>query len=96
MENRTIQLIQLSVQDLTDLISNCVAKEIDKLGKVIQLHPIQPQEELLTREETSKLLKLSYTTLWKHSKNGVLTAKKIGHKVFYLRSEVITKLNNVA
>jgi hypothetical protein len=95
MNKRTVQLIQLSVQDLKDLISSCLASEVEKLGKVIQLNPIQSEEELLTREETSKLLKLSYTTLWKHDKTGILPAKKLGHKVFYLRADVMNKLNNI-
>jgi predicted DNA-binding transcriptional regulator AlpA len=95
MTEKTVQLIQLSVKDLTDLISSCLASEVEKLGRVIQLNPIHQEEELLTREEVSKLLKLSYTTLWKHNKTGVLPAKKLGQKVFYLRADVMDKLNNV-
>ncbi len=76
MTERTVQLIQLSIKYLTDLISSCLPSEVEKLDKVMQLHPVHPQVELLSRKETSKLLKLSYTTLWKHAKAGTLPAKK--------------------
>jgi hypothetical protein len=86
MNERTVQLFQLTVQDLTDLISGCLASEIEKLGKVLQINPVNPQKELLTREEVSKLLKLSYTTLWKHDKTGILPAKKTRAQGILLKS----------
>jgi hypothetical protein len=94
--NKDSRLIDLKVSDLIDLISESVATELTKVNDLLTSNVVnKPQEELLTREETSKLLKLSYTTLWKHDKTGILPAKKLGHKVFYLRADVMNKLNNV-
>ncbi|MEM8522639.1 helix-turn-helix domain-containing protein [Flavobacterium sp. PL12] len=96
MEQKTLQLIQLSVQDLTDLVSSCIANKLEKVNAFLNLKVESPKEELLTRDETSKLLKISLTTLWKHSKSGTLPAKKIGHKVYYFRQDVMNRLNSVA
>jgi hypothetical protein len=94
--NKDSRLIDLKVSDLIDLISESVATELTKVNDLLTSNVVnKPGEELLTREETSKLLKLSYTTLWKHDKTGILPAKKLGHKVFYLRADVMNKLNNV-
>lgn len=48
-----------------------------------------PQNELLTREETCKLLSINKTSLWKHTKSGKLLAYGIGNRVYYKRNEVL-------
>lgn len=54
----------------------------------------QPKEpvELLTREETAQYLKISLSTLWHWSKNGVSPSYGIGNRVYYKRSEVESSL----
>ena len=90
------RLIDLKVSDLIKLISESVSTELEKVNAFLNLKVENPKEELLTRDETSKLLKISLTTLWKHSKSGTLPAKKIGHKVYYFRQDVMNRLNSVA
>ena len=51
--------------------------------------PATEAEELLTPEETAKLLKVSKVTVWDWEKRGILNARRIGNQVRYLRSEVI-------
>lgn len=48
-----------------------------------------PLDELLTPEETAKLLKVSKVTVWDWEKRGILNARRIGNQVRYLRSEVV-------
>lgn len=96
MKNQTLQLVQLSVDDMTKIISEAVANELQKVTDLITLRPTQNENELLSREETSKLLKVSFTTLFNWNREKVLEAKKLGKKVYYLKSEVLNKLNNVA
>jgi predicted DNA-binding transcriptional regulator AlpA len=93
--NKDSRLIDLKVSDLIDLISESVATELTRVKDLLTSNVNKSEKELLTREEVSKLLKLSYTTLWKHDKTGILPAKKLGHKVFYLRADVMNKLNNI-
>lgn len=93
MTKGTVQIIQLSVEDLTDIITSCVATELQKHNSVIQLNTSKTEEsEIITREEASKLLNLSFTSLWKYNKEGILPAKKLGNKVFYLRQDVYNHL----
>jgi len=46
------------------------------------------QDELLSRKEVAVMLKISMTTLYHWTKNGLLKSYKIGNRVLYKRSEV--------
>lgn len=50
-----------------------------------------PPDELLTPEETAKILKVSKVTVWQWSKPspGILSPRRIGNQVRYLKSEVL-------
>ncbi len=88
-------MVNLSVSDLAELISNCVKAEIQKVVKL----PQQTQKnelEILTRKQTKNLLGISYVTLWKYNREGFLKTKKIGSKVFYMRADIDNLLNQVA
>ncbi|EQB90586.1 helix-turn-helix domain-containing protein, partial [Elizabethkingia anophelis] len=53
--------------------------------------------EYYTREETAKLLKVSFPTLFHWNKDGKLKAKKLGKRVYYSKEDVkeaLNKLNN--
>jgi len=90
-------LVQLSVQELQELIAKSVTDEMSKLIKVIQLIPTETDEiKVITREETAKLLNVSLTTLYLWNKNNILKNKKINSRVYYLKNEVMDKLKLVA
>lgn len=93
---KSIQVFQLTIEDLSLIISEAVANELQKVSTLITPKPTQKENELLSREETSKLLKVSFTTLFNWNREKVLEAKKLGKKVYYLKSDVLNKLNNVA
>ncbi len=95
MNEKSVQLIQMNISELTEIISNCVAKQLEKIGN-LNTQSTKPESEILSREQTKNLLGISYVTLWKHSRNGILTAKKIGSKVFYMRTDIDNLLNQVA
>ncbi len=88
-------MINLSVNELTELISNCVAKQLEKIVN-LTVKPQKTESEILTREEVKNLLKISYTSLWKYNKKKTLIARKANGKVFYMRQDVMNLLNNVA
>lgn len=96
MEMKSIQVFQLTIEDLSLIISEAVANELQKVSTLITPKPTQKENELLSRDETSKLLKVSFTTLFNWNREKVLEAKKLGKKVYYLKSDVLNKLNNVA
>lgn len=93
MNTQTFQIVNLSVSDLTELISNCVKAEFQKVVS-LAIQPQKIETEILTREEVKDLLKISYTSLWKYNKQKTLVAKKANGKVFYMRQDVMNLLNN--
>jgi hypothetical protein len=95
MTEKSVQLIQMNISELTEIISNCVAKQLEKIGN-LNTQPQKPETEILTREEVKDLLKVSFTSLWKYNKQKTLIARKANGKVFYMRSDVMNLLNNVA
>lgn len=97
-ENKESLLVQLNVGDLQQIIQEAVKNELERITKVIQMHPKDSQIEsnIITREETAKMLKVSLTTLYFWNKNKILEAKKINSRVYYLKDKVLEKLNAVA
>ena len=90
-------LVQLSVQDLQELIVKPLTEKMDKLLKVIQMIPKEDDEDkLITRRETANLMKVSVETLYHWNLKKILKAKKIGNRVYYLRSDIMNKLKSVA
>ncbi len=94
MQGGQIQLIQLTPNELQNAIIEGINQKFDELKTSFQ--PKEP-EELLTRSETSALLKINLTTLWNYTKQGKLISYGIGNRVYYKRAEVmqsIIKLKN--
>jgi predicted site-specific integrase-resolvase len=50
------------------------------------------EEELLSREETSNLLKINLSTLWRWTKDGKVSAYGIGNRIFYKKDELLKSL----
>lgn len=88
MKNLKFEDLPSAVEEILERLSNLEEKLND-------IHRnFQPKEpvELLTREETAKYLKVSLSTLWHWSKKGILPSYGIGNRVYYKRSEVVSRL----
>jgi excisionase family DNA binding protein len=81
----TIQLIQISPDELQSRIIEGVKAEIDSLRSEFQ--PKQPTE-YLTRNEVRDLLQVNLSTVHNLTKRGKLKAYGCGGRVYYKRSEV--------
>jgi len=77
----------LSKEELQDLIGK-------SLEEVIKNNPqnIPPDQELLTRDEACKLLKVDSSTLWRWTNKGTVTAYGIGSRRFYKKEELMSSL----
>lgn len=85
-----IQIENITVEDLKkDLII-----EFKQLLKTF-LEQQEKLDELLTRQETANILKVSLVTLWDWTKKDVLPAYRIGYKVRYKKSEVLESLKKI-
>lgn len=82
---QTIQLIQITPEQLQNAILNSITTQFKELKNHFQ--PKEP-ETYLTRKEVSELLKVDYSTLhnWKHK--GKLIPFAIGGRVLYKRTDI--------
>ena len=85
-----IQIENISVEELTEIIAEKLVDKLEK--KIATLISNQNDEELLTRTETAKILKVELTTLWSWTKKGKITAYGIGNRVYYKRGEIMKSL----
>lgn len=89
MTNSTIQLMQIDLDSFGQFIQKLVREELEKII------PVQSKEkEFYTREETAKLLNVSLTTLFHWNNQGILKTKKLGKRVYYSKSDVLSQLNS--
>ena len=88
-----IQVFQLSVEDLSTIIRQSVATELQKVSNIILTTPKDDSDKIMTREEVCKLLKISTTTLFHWNNDKVLVNHKIGRRVYYMKADVMAKLN---
>jgi len=93
---RVVQFYEMSLDDLKEIIKEAVESVTPSLKKTDETLTTNSESEWLTREEVKNLLKVSYTTLWKYNRVGVLKAKKIGSRVYYSKTELYNLLNNAA
>lgn len=91
MESKQVYIYPYSQEELIKKLLKTIESRIEILDKKRKKAVIE-HEELLTVEETMKLLKCSKQALWNWRKNGILPSYRLGNRVYYKRSEIITKL----
>lgn len=82
----TLQLVQVPKDELIKEIENVVMKVLEALNVGKQK---ENEKELYTRKEVMDLLTVTDTTLYNWNKKKILTTKKIGHRVYYIREDVL-------
>jgi len=87
----TIQFIQTTPQQLSELINKGVKDQLEHLKK--ELINQEAKDELLTRVETCEFLKIDSSTLWHWTNKGKVKAYGIANRRYYKRSELLEGLN---
>lgn len=87
MQNNAILLQNLTVEQLQQLIGTSVKNGILELQKELQTK--DESEDLLSRDEACKFLKIDSSTLWAWTNNGKVKAYGIGGRRYYKKSELI-------
>jgi len=90
MQKNSILLETLTVEQLQQLISTTFQNSILQLQKELNFQ--NNNEDLLTREETCKFLKIDSSTLWAWTNKGKVLAHGIGARRYYKRSELLQSL----
>ena len=83
-----IQLLQISLDDFRDLLSDIVRENLRQIEKDLP-------DLLLTRKEVASKLNISLPTLHKYSELGILTRHKIGERVYYRWSEILAAAKKI-
>jgi hypothetical protein len=89
---KNIMIENTSLEELVNEIKGIV-------GQVMETREITAQndsEQVLTRKETSELLQVSFVTLNKWNKLGVLPAFSVGTRVYYKWIDVQNSMKRVA
>ena len=89
----SILIQQLSIEELQELIGTTVKKSVEELQNELQSEKFT--EELLTREETCRFLKIDSSTLWSWTNKGKVKAYGIGARRYYKRSELLNCLTQL-
>ncbi|SHJ18937.1 helix-turn-helix domain-containing protein [Algibacter luteus] len=87
---------QLNIyQRILDELTENILKGVDRKLKTYfdKYKPSKKDEdELLTVDETLKILKCSKQALWNWRKNGILPSYRLGNRVYYKKSDIFSKL----
>jgi hypothetical protein len=91
MKSTQTHVYQITPEELTDNILIGVDSKLREFFD--KYHPPQKdKEELLTVEETIKILKCSKQALWNWRKNDILPSYRLGNRVYYKKSDIYLKL----
>jgi len=83
------QISIISASELRQILSEEIK---NALSKFETNETPTDKDELITRQETAKILKISLPTLNNYSKEGKIQPYNIGSRVLYKKSEVIDSL----
>lgn len=96
MVNNQINLVHVSIENMTSIMREVVASELQKAKEIISITPKEEEsDKILTREEVSKLLKVSLTTLFNWNNDKTLVNYKVGRRVYYMKTDVLALLNPI-
>lgn len=88
---------EYSEQEIVSIIENCVRitiqQELQNHISTIRSSTTPFASNLLTRKELRRILKLSYPTISRLTKNGTLKAKVVGGSYRYVESSITKYLN---
>lgn len=93
-----IQFIQVTPQDLAEIITEAVIKRLDAVSLNQTTEIKEAPKEILTRQDTAKLLSVDVKTIDNRVKAGILKKYSVGKRSYFKYSEVIQTLesSNVA
>ena len=81
----TVQLIQLSTEELKSIFIEVIKTELDDVKKHLQ--PKEPNR-YLTRQEVANMLNIDLSSVHNWSKKGILQPYQISGRVYYKLEEV--------
>jgi hypothetical protein len=88
----SIQLIQVTPEELVTMITESVKNHFQELSKKMEVKTTSIEKEFLTRKETAQLFQISLVTIHEWQNNGVLKPYKMGNRTYFKYSELLDVL----
>ncbi len=85
---KNIIFTQIPLEELKEIISECVRNEVQKSSGQIVL----PDDELIKIADAVKLFHVSNTTLFIWREKGILPYYRISSRIYFKRSELLDAL----
>jgi hypothetical protein len=89
----SLQLVQISPSELTDLIKEGLKSELQELLQQFKEQP-HDQKEFLTRKETAEFFAISLVCLHDWCNKDILTPYKMGNRTYFNYSELVETMLN--
>lgn len=78
--------IMLQKEDLEEIVVGIVEKIVGKNQQSVL--STEESDEYYTRDQVCERLHITYTTLWRLEKRGIISANKIGRRNLYSKNAV--------
>ena len=88
-----IRMVEITPQQLSEVINNSLKIEIKALLKDIELKE-RSHPEFLTRKETAEYFKVSLVCLHEWCKKGIIKPYKVGNRTYFKYSELVDLVLN--
>jgi hypothetical protein len=85
----TIQMIQVTPNELANLISESVKSQIQELINATNKEQLKDENDLLSRKETADFFKVSLVSIHSWMKDGIIKPYKVGNRTYFKKSELI-------
>ncbi|WP_435255279.1 helix-turn-helix transcriptional regulator [Tenacibaculum sp. A30] len=89
MITKTIQITEVTVEELADEVANKLMLKIENYLKELSK---KKNDEILTRQEVADYLKISFATIYSWNKHGILNPIRMGNRVFYRKQDILNVL----
>jgi isopropylmalate/homocitrate/citramalate synthase len=96
MGEQTIQILNMTRQELLEIIKEGVKLELNRQKAIGQTTFNNSHEKYLSRSETAKLLHVTEVTLNNWEKRNILVPSRMGRRVLYKEAEVLERLDHAA
>jgi hypothetical protein len=91
-QNQSIQLLNITTNDLTNLIKEGIKSEL--LDFKNSINPESLESPHLTRRQTADFFGVSLNCVNDWTRKGILKSYKVGQRVFFKRSELLQVMFN--
>lgn len=83
------QFLTLLATTITESVNHAAQNILSELKQKQHENTNEVADGFLTREETAKLLQISYPTLWRYQQDGTLPFHRVGRSILFNRKDVI-------